>query len=259
VLLNGGALSPGGLLWDAFGNVVPGGIPWLPTMEPSLRLWIDPSDTTGWTLNASGNPTAIRSKAVTQDVLALFTGNAAILSGNSLGFPTAAGYQVSNRLGFAEADPPMAVVVVATPGANSATNRLLALGGTGVGHGPQLILSSGEYAWRYGSGEIVFPAVNGSGQVLLSAITNPGLANGAMRADGTTLTATSSIAGSTTDAFARFRIFFNFVGNASHMLVFASTSQTLIERAEGYLAHKHNRAAQLPANHPFKSSPPMVP
>jgi hypothetical protein len=254
-LLTGGALSPGGYAVGATG------VPWLPTMESSLRLWIDPSDTTGWTLDGSGNPTAMRSKASTLDIFTLAAGSVpALTSGRLTVSSTATLFSTSSNLGLST-DPDLSIVLVGAPSVSGGGSAILRVG-SGASGSPVFSFSSTEYAWRYsGAGNSVFPSVNGSGQVLLSARRLPGTdkSTAIVRADGSNVTITSFVNGTTNVSDSVSTLFIFYTGTLDEIIAFSSTNQALVERTEGFLAHKRGRVAQLPSNHPFKLAPPTVP
>jgi hypothetical protein len=245
-------------------GVVPGGamIPWLPTMEPSLRLWIDPSDTTGWTLDDSGNPTAIRSKASTQDVFSLVAGTAPVLSGGALSIAdTLTLFESTSLLGFA-ADPSMLFTISATASANLNTG-LIQWGATTNSDRLILVVSGANYIWRRGGtlGTAQFGSV-GQAPTILSAVRLPGVSRSGdfFRANGVPASGGTFADGGTNQASGTTRLFSgSWLGSVGNILAFSDASQALYERAEGFIAHKEGRTGQLPANHPFKSSPPMVP
>lgn len=237
-------------------------IPWLPTMESSLRLWIDPSDTTGWTLDGSGNPTAMRSKASSQDVFTLAAGVAPVLSEGSLtATDTNTVFENSNLLALPP-DPALSVVVSGTPannvftglfqwGLNIASDRLL------------LVFNGLDYAWRRAASDGVHRAPSiGQTQTILAASREPGLERtlDRIRANGITIAPSLISQGGTNQVSGTVRIFSGgYQGTLDEILAFSSTDLSLMERTEGYLAHKRGRTAQLPVTHPYKFSPPMVP
>jgi hypothetical protein len=80
------------------------------------------------------------------------------------------------------------------------------------------------------------------------------------RFNGELLTATSSVSPTLapTSTLADFRIGFSglWTGRILGLMILSSGSQSAIEQAEGFLAHRHGQAALLPSNHPWKNAPP---
>jgi hypothetical protein len=244
---------------SGLGGIVPGGIPWIPTMEPSLRLWIDPSDTTGWTLDGSGNPTAIRSKAATQDVFTLVGGTAPVLNVGALVVTGAANsFSVSSRLGFPENIAPAFVAGVISNSAASTNPALAIIGFTTAA--PAVTTTTSIVGWSSSTaGTATFSHSMNQEEFVFSLtretpndrVSDKASINGGAVASASTVPTTAFNNSAATRLWPG-----GWQGTCKDLLIFASTSPELVERAEGYLAHKHNRTAQFPSNHPFKFSPP---
>jgi hypothetical protein len=228
-------------------------------------VWIDGLDNSTVTLSSGSNVASVASKGTLPLSLASSGTTPVTYTANGFDFTSTSWLAVASRLGMS-VNPAFSVVAVASS-ALTGDRRIVNFGrGDAATTGSlSVAFSQDNFSWRYdgGSATIFAPNANASNMSIVAAGRTEESTYGqaTYRFNGESLTATNATNPTLapTSTLADFRIGFSglWTGRILGLMILASGSQSAIEQAEGFLAHRHGQAALLPSNHPWKNAPPI--
>ena len=241
---------------------------WLPSDDPTSRAWYDFAEDV--TVDGSGIYQGTASR-LNGEILTPITGTtppAVTATGITLNNSSIA---VQSRFGIAT-DPNVAFIFAGDSGVAEGAGgglRMICLGVDinftdgvfSLSPGSlQFTLGQAAASWRHDNGFSTHDA-GLSTPGIFAAYRTPGTYNtGRLRVNGIEATQTDTNNGgpptSTTATFAVGRP--GMTGSVRGLIVMESADIPTIQKAVGYLAHKHGLTQSLPAGHPYKNNPPTV-
>jgi len=238
-----------------------------PSQLASTIAWFDGSDASTVTYNGSNEVSSWVDKIASVDTTR--TASAAVTYDVSGGFLTFANPSVglvnrSTRLGLA-ANPDIFVASVLEVASNS-EGRLVTIGDLDA---EAILCCSTDISWRFNNGNWVAAEnlATNTPELLVwqrSSGSNYGASTGYLNGTQLTQTSTTNASLTVTNTIAEFGIgtgfdettASDFDGDIYEIVICESSTNADREKIEGYLAHKYSLEGNLPALHPYKSSPP---
>jgi len=241
---------------------------WIPLEDSSLRIFLDAKDLS--TLTGSGGTlTSWTNKAPLGGTFTPLTAQSPTYDSGVVTFPFGVSSTLiaPSRFGIAT-NPNLTVVAICAPTV-ATDQRIVAVGinsGVATPGTVQTQININDVAWRHDNGASIFSG-GGSSAKTLFAMSRPSgsYANATARRNGSQLTLTTQGLGnasptSTLDSTIIARGLWS--GDVFGILVFESADQALIDRVEGWAARYFDPGSYLtdllPANHPFKTSAPLI-
>lgn len=238
-----------------------------PSQLASTLAWYDASDASTVTYDGSNNVSAwddkIASVSVTRTASSAVTYN---VGGGYLTFTNPSAGLVNRTTRFGLAANPDIFVAAVFEVADNLEKRVFTIGDLNVA---AVLIGATDISWRFNNGNRVFVEdVTTNAPELLVWQRSAGSNYGASTAflNGTELTGASSSNPTNvpTNTVAEFGIGtgFNetdigdFDGDLFELIICESDTQSDRQKIEGYLSHKHGLTANLPADHPYKTTAP---